>query len=391
MDPFTATAVTPALLKAGAGFAAGPAKSFLGQRTMRIRVAFSASRAAKKRGIRVSQLALRRWLMRSDVHEQMGVGTADAIVSAMANLAWVMGGTEEERHRRAPELLFIILTAFIRAHDPAEATALSAAWLSQQITGDGRATRDVVDMSRNAILDRLSASRVFADDVRRLHPWRRESVEELEGIWPDVVGFVHTFVSAPDRSALLLQWEQSPPEQFLAAPAEAWCWFGLLAADYGEGTVAANFIERGIERGAFPKNYWLARAAMHLDSDNRSRSEALLAEAADPHPLGRGIAAIHEGDFATATERFSGWQAETGSDRAIKAALLSQSLAAQQNLNRAITVAVEGAEDEHAGGLAVHAANLLLSRARYGPSDHPLADSDQALALALRARNARRA
>lgn len=242
-----------------------------------------------------------------------------------------------------------------------------------------------------AIVDQLSAPRVFADDLRSLHPWRRAEAEEIAGLWPDFVTFVHTLVATNDRSAVLRQWEHSPPAPFESAPAQAWCWLGLMAADQGEGPAAAGLIMRGVSRGAFPANYWIARAAAHVDAADRDRAAALLAEATEPHPLGRAVAAIQQTDFATATAALDLWQPDAANDRAIKATILATCLAAQGQLNRAITVALDAANDVDATGVALVAANLLLSRGRFGPSDHPLADSDHALALALRARNGRRA
>jgi len=163
-----------------------------------------------------------------------------------------------------------------------------------------------------------------------------------------------------------------------------------MAADQGDGAAAAGLIMQGVSRGAFPANYWIARAAAHVDAADRDRAAALLAEAREPHPLGRAVAAIQQTDFTTATAALDLWQPGAANDKAIKATILAQCLAAEGQLNRAITVALDAANDEDATGVALMAANLLLSRGRFGPSDHPLADSDHALALALRARNGRR-
>jgi hypothetical protein len=390
MEPALTTTVVAALLDVGASYAAAPPMSFLRRRTIRVRAAFAASREAKARGIRVSRRAIHRWLARSDVQDQLRVGTAHAIESTVNNLGWVIAGDPERRERRAPELLFVILIELIRTYDPSAATAHSAAWISQQIASDGKATRDTVNASTTAILDQLSAARVFPDDLRSFHPWRRAAAEALCDVWPDIAGFVHALARSTERGALLRQWASSPPEPFLIAPADACCWFGELAAEHGEWAAAAELLKCAIDRGAFPRNYWLARAALYVEQVDHPRAEVFLAEAADPHPLGRALSAIHEGELGTATETLRQWQPERADDDAIKSMLLSQCLAAQQNLNGAIAVALEGSYDDNASGVALQAANLLLQRVRSDKSDHPLADADQAFALAIRARNARR-
>jgi len=386
MEPVLTTTVAPALLDVCASYAAAPPMSFLRRKTTRVRAAFAASREAKARGIRVSRRAIHRWFARSDVQDQLRVGTAHAIESAVDNLAWLIAGEPEHRERRAPELLFVILIELIRTYDPSAATAHSTAWISQQVASEGTATRDTLNASTTAILDQLSAARVFPEDLRSFHPWRRPAAEALCEVWPNLSGFVHALATSTERDALLRQWATNPPEPFLMAPASAWCWFGELAADHGEWAAAADFLKCAIDRGAFPRNYWLARAALYIDQVDHQRAQVLLAEAADPHPLGSALSAIHDQELGTATETLRQWQPERPDDDAIKSMLLSQCLAAQKNLNGAIAVALEGSHDDNASGVALQAANLLLKRGRSDQSDHPLADADQALALAIRAR-----
>lgn len=181
MEPISTT-VAPALIDVAAAYAAAPAMSFLRRKTAAVRVAFAASREARLQGIPVSRRAIYRWLARSDVQEQLRVGTAYAIKSAVDNLAWVIAGEPEHRKRQALELLFIILIELIRTYDPSAAVARSTSWISQQVAGDGAATRDTVNASATAILDQLSAPKVFAEDIRSFHPWRRQPAEALSEV-----------------------------------------------------------------------------------------------------------------------------------------------------------------------------------------------------------------
>ena len=272
------------------------------------------------------------------------------------------------------------------------------AGISELLVQHERLTKMIAELSQQpgvrssgpAIVDQLSSSSVFADDLRDLHPWRRAEAEKVAAVWPALMTFVHTLVSTDDRAALLQQWENNPPAPFEAAPAEAWCWLGQIAGELGDGRTASAFIMRGVRCGAYPRNYWIARAALHLDADDSRRVSSLLADAGEPHPLGLAIAAMHRTDFTAATSTLELWQPNAPNDKAIKAAMYAQCLAAEGNLNRAITVALDAATDEDATGVALLAANLLLRRAQSGPSDNPLSDSDAAFALALRVRNSRR-
>jgi tetratricopeptide (TPR) repeat protein len=394
MEPVTTGTVAPLLLKAAMSLATGPARSLLSRKTQRVRVAFYASRKARTKGISISRRSIRKWLARPDTREQLANGTPEAVQSALDSLAWLIAGDHEGRQAKASELLFIILIEFVRLQNPSTATALSTAWVSKQVAAEGQAVRDSITWAHDSILNQLSAPQLFTDDIRLLHPWRRTSAEEIIKIWPSFAGFVHSLVTTGDRAGLLREWAKHPPEPFMVTPAEVWCWFGQVAADYGEGRAAVEFFKGGIERGAHPESYWWARAALHADStepEDHALSESLLLNAGEPHLLGQSIAALHRGDFKQATALLDRWAPEIPNDRALKAVLLSASFAGQQDFNRAIAVVLEAAKDEDSNGVALRAAEMLLTRAHHGLSDHSLADFAQAFALALRARNARRA
>ena len=393
MEPLTTAGLAGPLLKAAASVATGPAKSLLSKKSQRVKVAFFAARKAKDRRIAVSWGSIRRWLARADAQQQLAVGTSEAVESAVSNLAWLIAGDGADRQGQAQELLFIVLIEFLRTSEPSAATALSTAWISEQVAAEGQATRDAIDRGHEAILRQLSAPQVFADDIRSLHPWRRTSAEDIVKVWPGLIQFVHSLVTSGDRAEVLRHWAIQSPASLNDAPAEAWCWFGQVAADYGARHAAIKFFQTGIQRGAVPASYWRARAALHadpLDSEDRSVSASLLAEGDAPHVLAKSVLALREKDFDTASSLLEQWDPDNPNDRALRGMLLSASYAGQQDFNRAISVLLAASEDTDASGPALRAAEMLLSRAHHGHSDHALADSAQALALALRARNARR-
>jgi tetratricopeptide (TPR) repeat protein len=164
---------------------------------------------------------------------------------------------------------------------------------------------------------------------------------------------------------------------------------GTLAADYSESEAAINFWREGIAKGAVPAEYWLARIGLAASEDDVAALDAVR-DYGRQHALGAALLAIRDRNNETAINALDNWGPSAPKDRAIKTIILSRCHAAQGNLNQAIEVALQGAEDIDSAGVAIQAAELLLSRARFGPSEHPYADSEQALALALRARNSRR-
>jgi len=387
MDPV----FSPSLLKAAARVASGPIARQVGRRTARLRVSWAVARQARKRGIHVSSAALRGWLARSDVQEQLQLGTAVTMPTAVSRLAWLLPGEGEQRIRDAEMVLFLVLAAFLRAQDAAAATAIAHEWQAEHTRAEGGATREAIRTTRQSILDRLSTSQMFTDQVRSLHPWRRDQAIAIRHSWPTIEPVVHSITTAHDRGALLRQWAEQPPNWYAEAPAEVACWLGELAADHGQQTAAAKFIATGLDRGAFPAGYWQARRTFFLFEDDPSEAERILESAAGLHPLARCLLAWHRQSWQDGIDALSTWTTTSDADRALKMQILARLTVGTGDLSGGITLAVGAAGIEHATGSAVLAAELLLSRAGYGETIHRLADAEQAAALAIRARNARRA
>jgi hypothetical protein len=237
MDPV----LSPVLLKAAAGVASVPIARLLGRKTVRLRVSHAVARQARDANIRVSARALRRWLKRPVVQQQLRTGTAETVATVIDNLAWLLPGGEDQRARDAETVFFLVLAAFLRAQDPTAATALAHEWEVEHIQAEGRTTRQQVRTTGQAILDRFSASEVFTDQVRTLHPWRRDQAVAIPGSWPSIETVVHALTTAGDRGALLRQWAQQPPVWYAEAPAELACWLGVVIS----GLRFARWSDRG--------------------------------------------------------------------------------------------------------------------------------------------------
>ncbi|MEU7905331.1 PIN domain-containing protein [Actinoplanes sp. NPDC049118] len=383
-------AVSSALAKA-AGSAAGPVTRLIGRATIRWRVAWTVARQARKIDITLSWKTLRRWMAQPDVQDQLRLGSAERVATAVLSLALLLGGNNEQHQADAEKVLLLIFAAFLRAQDPSTAAAIASEWQVGHTRSDGDATRAAVAASERSIISRVSASGVFNEQVRTLQPWRRKRAVELRGSWLTIEQVVQAVVSASSRGDLLRQWGKQPPEWLADAPADAVCWLAELASDYGQGATAFQLFATGVQRGAFPDGYWRSRQVMSLADDESPEIAGILEAATDQHPLARCLIAIHREEWPQAEEALASWTTQSPPDIALRLQLSARLQARAGNANLSIKLALEAADIDGAAGAAILAAELLLSRARFGQTVHKLADSEQAAALAVKARNARRA
>jgi hypothetical protein len=223
--------VTPVLLKAGAGLAGRPVGLLLGKATVRMRTAWSSSRSAKARGIKVTARSLYLWLGRSDVREQLETGSESSIKSVVTSLAWIIDTTEDERETASNNLLAIVINKLIRASKDSDATAISHAQTQRQISTESRNVRNEVRTVEASITAVLSEPRTFSEDVRKLHPWVREEIESIAAHHPQFRSIIHTIVSTPDRSSVFRQWHADHPANIYGLPV----WRAMHARHIGRG------------------------------------------------------------------------------------------------------------------------------------------------------------
>lgn len=387
MDPLTA------LGKLGAGAVSGPLKNLLAKRSLRYRVSRASSRTAKEKGIRVSRRAIHLWLSRSDVQLQLSTGTSTSIESAVRALAWRLEGDETQREKDAAVVLRLVLQEYLRAHRTQDAIVLKGDWTDSKIESETEEIRSTVTEQTEIILEALERSEVFERDLAKLHPWRRQEAMELAQMWPAFRRFAHTLCNADSPGSVLDQWASNQPSDFMEASSEVWCWFGVVASDYGKHEASNKFIFCGIEAGAPQSNYWWARTALNFTGVEDGREQALEAiERSQPiHPLGSALKLILDDNFLAAETALRAWSPTTANDATIQKLLLSQCALEQEDLNRAIAIALEAcADDPEASGPKLRAAEMLLKRGLYGVSDNSLADFASAHTLAIKARDERR-
>ncbi|KAB1110433.1 hypothetical protein F6X54_17960 [Micromonospora aurantiaca] len=251
-------------------------------------------------------------------------------------------------------------------------------------------TRAAVEDGTRSILSLMSTTRVFNDQVGMLQPWRRDRAIEIRDSWPVVEQLVQSIVTADDRGALLRQWGEQPPAWFSQAPVEVICWLAELASDYGQKPTAARLFAVAVERGAYPVGYWKARQATALPEKAVTEVDELLAGAAGEHVLAHALLLVHRQKWDPAIDVLAGWQTSSNADEAMRLQLLARLHARADNLNLGVKYALAAADIEGASGPALYAAELLLYRAQYGETVNRLADTEQAAALAIKARNIRR-
>lgn len=379
MEPISSATVLSALEKLGAGTASAAFKNVLAKKTLRRRVAAGAAKRAKLQGIGVSKRSMRGWLARDDVRVQLAQGTDSAVGTVVRNLAWLISGVPAQRREAAAlELLGMVLDEYQRALPQQD----SEVFATQRLRND-------LAESRAALLDAMQGPDVFEAEVRSLHPWRGATARELLAIWPTMRNIVHSLVIHDDRGAALREWAEGTPTSLDDAPAEVWCWLGTLAFDHGEPSAARIFVEKGISLGASPRSYWRARLLTGADADT-AILQALKTEQ-PAHPLAESILALHEHRFDDGLQALDSWRAQAGNDLAIKAILVSSCAVGLDDLNRAVGVLVQASSAEpEASGVMLRAAELLLSRGRYGSSESPLTDFSLAHSYAIKARDSRR-
>lgn len=273
--------------------------------------------------------------------------------------------------------------------------------LRRMVEGDGRLTQtrrlELAIRSnaqeQRALLTAGGDAVALTSALEKLHPWRAQSAQELAGQWTPFRALVVTLAGERERRTLLQQWATTPPAPLFEAPAEVWCWFACVAADYGAEEASLAFIVKGIDAGA-SASYWWARAGLTVGTgtpEASARARAFWARSTPKHPLAEAGEAIEQGEYATAEQVLDAWDAETPNDQSIKAILQTAAATGRGDFNRAITIGQSAAATHPEGsGNIFRTAEALLSRGHYGLSDHPLDDFARAFDLAIQARDSRR-
>ena len=384
MDPVSLlVAVAPSVAK-GIGSAMGKqVASHLGKKTQRVRVARAVSKLAADAGITVTRRQLILWLKADDVRLSIAAGDSDSLRDCAHRLSCddLPAGTSPDQ--AGAQVLQLVLDESLRRMSSGDAEVASTRRIEHAIQA----------LEQRALLNSGGDETAFKIALDKLHPWRAAEAPDLDKRWTEFRALVITLAGNRDRRSLLQHWCTDPPHGLIEAPAEVWCWFARVAADYGASDTATTFITKGIERGADP-SYWWARAGLVIGTgtpEDTARAQELWKRSEPKHPLAAAGEAIANDDLAAAEALLEDWVPETPNDQSIKAVLQTAAAAGRGDLNRAIAIGVAAAKSHPEGsGNVLRTAEALLTRGHHGQSDHPLDDFARAYELAIAARDSRR-
>jgi TPR-GreAB-C-PIN type conflict system protein len=175
------------------------------------------------------------------------------------------------------------------------------------------------------------------------------------------------------------------------APAEVYAWLGLLCTDYGAWAAAQIMLTRAIDAGVYPRGYYMARRAQSAGISDQAITRRMLEQAPDDHPFHLVLRHALAGEYGAAIAALSGWVPESEEQRIIRGVQLAAAQDASGSRSQAIATARQVWDEFRAAGAGLLAARLLLARAAGGNSLNRATDAQDALNLALAARNERRA
>lgn len=385
MDPITATAAATGVAK-GVGSAAGKQiLVLLAKRTQRFRVARAVSKVAKAEGIQVGWVKLGSWLKAADVRTAIASDEPEALRESAERLALEVKPTGPDMDVAAARIMDLVRDESLRRMPEGDGRVTQTRRLEHIIQSTAHRQRALLTAGGDEV--------AFNSALERLHPWRAQTAKELAAHWVAFRALVITLAGERDRRTLLLQWGTTPPAALADAPAEGWCWFASVAADYGADEAALKFIERGVDAGA-SASYWWARAGLTIGTSTpaaSARARDLWARSNPKHPLAEAGEAIEQGEYATAEQILDAWDPETPNDQSIRAILQTAAATGRGDFNRAIAIGIAAATAQPEGsGNALRTAEALLSRGHYRLSDHPLDDFARAYELSIQARDSRR-
>ncbi|MFE2930706.1 hypothetical protein [Streptomyces sp. NPDC059278] len=354
----------------------------------RPKVARAAAKRATESGIQVTAKSLRIWLARKDTGEQLRTCSEASLDQAAGRLAYMTpGGSAEERRRNALQVLRIVMEESVRAADPSQATLLIGSWGLQTTKEEGQKTRDQLRELQQDVRGRGGLEQA----VRTLSPWAAKEALPLTASWPGVIKCMDILTTVGrQRGDVLRQWADAHPAWLEDAPAGAHAWLGHLAADYDAPGAARHFFEMCLREGGHPRDYYTMLAALAEEDGTDEGARHYL----DTHGAGGSSSvlvafrAFLDGAWEQGLVDLRQWEPHDARAAAIKTHFEAKALLNLQRSEEALVVLREAAESSTSIGITLAA--TLLEQARNSRTTNRLGAGQEALALALRARNSRR-
>ncbi|MFH8808677.1 tetratricopeptide repeat protein [Streptomyces hygroscopicus] len=231
----------------------------------------------------------------------------------------------------------------------------------------------------------------FDQALATLPPVLKEEARQLRDHWSDVQVVASQFpIGRTSRKNILEQWAKHEPQWLASAPAHAFPWLAQLASAYGARTASFSFYDRAVREGGYPRDLLVVRAALQAETMPEGSACSYLAAHQDlDSPLVRALQSALDGDRPAALNHLNRWTAPDDSAQALQLLLRTDALVGQDLTDQALP-ALREADVARFPQLGLALAQALLQRATRRATRSKLADAQEALAVALRVRNARR-
>lgn len=362
-----------------------------GSLSRRWRVSRAAAKRAAAAGIPVTRKSIHTWLSREDTVLKLQQCTEHSLAETAAQLVFLIPGSDiEQRQRGSLRVLQIVMEEYVRTAAPAEALLTTSGWALQTTADEAAKTREKIEEAQSGILGRLDAHTEFAAMLASFSPWSAQAARDLLPAWQvveTVISVLHDADSA--RNTVLEQWATHEPEWLTGAPPNALAWLGQVAADYDAPQASRFFFERSFHQGGHPRDYLVARAALQATSDEEVR-DYLAAHEVAGSPLHSALRAFLDQDWTACLERLAGWEPHNANARTLKVQTESEALLKTGEDGKALALLRAAEQDGAFTSVSLRLADVLLQRAAGGRTGNRLADAQEALAAAIRARNSRR-
>ncbi|MFD8646468.1 PIN domain-containing protein [Streptomyces mirabilis] len=192
------------------------------------------------------------------------------------------------------------------------------------------------------------------------------------------------------RRDIFEQWAKHEPPWLADAPARAASWLAQLASTYDAHAASFSFYEKAIREGGYPRDLLVVRAALEAERMTEGRARSYLAAHQNlDSPLVRALQSHLDGDWPAVLNHLTGWTAPNGGAEALQLLLRTDALMGQGLIDQALP-ALREADVGRFSQLGFALAQVLLQRASRRGTSRKLADAQEAMAVALRVRNARR-
>ncbi|MET7543918.1 tetratricopeptide repeat protein [Streptomyces sp. NPDC005507] len=251
-------------------------------------------------------------------------------------------------------------------------------YIDKQYVTDGGATLKAAQAGYDQALATLSP--VLQEEARQLHDH-----------WPDVEATVNNLPSGRTaRKDVLEQWAKHEPQWLSSVPTRALPWLAQLASTYDAQSASFSFYDRAVREGGYPRDLLVVRAALQAENLTEGSARSYLAAHQDlDSPLVHSVKFALYGDWHAALDHLNRWTAPDDSGQALQLLLRTEALLAQDLTDQALP-ALREADVARFPQLGLALTRALLHRARRRATQRKLADAQEALAVALRMRNARR-